>query len=69
MADDDRVREEDAVGVPAGVPRDTADEGSDDADPATEGTDVPDPIPEADSPETEEAWEESGPMGGEAPTG
>ncbi len=30
---------------------------------------VPEPIPEADSAETAEAWEETGGMGGEAPTG
>lgn len=36
---------------------------------ATAAADVSDPIPEADSAETEEAWEESESMEGEAPTG
>ena len=31
--------------------------------------DVPEPIPEADSDATADAWEESGAMEGEAPTG
>jgi hypothetical protein len=56
-------------GAGAGAHHDTTDGGVGDADPAAMDSDIPDPIPEADSPETEEAWEESEAMGGEAPTG
>ncbi len=60
---------DDAADVGARCGDRTGDVRDDAVDPDDVRPAVPEPIPEADSIETEEAWEEVEAMGGEAPTG